>query len=143
MSHLLADTRATMERLAAQPVRVADPFHDFYRLVYQLTMRMTGCVEISSDPALLDKTLSLFESIDNGSSPARIAFPWLPTPGYLKRMWAGTKMYMVISKIVDERKKNGRREDDALQMMIDQGEDIINIVSVSWPVLKFVGVARN
>jgi hypothetical protein len=130
LDQLLSDCHVAMNQLAARPVRVIDPFEDMYRLVYQLTMRTVGCNEIADDPATLSKTLGLFESIDSGSSAAKIIFPWLPTWGHMQRLWAGTQMYMLLSKIVEARKKEGRREPDALQMLIDQGDNMVEIVGV-------------
>ena len=58
-------------------------------------------------------------------------FPWLPSPALLKRYWAGTKMYMIFSKIVGNRQKNGIREDDPLQFLIDKNDSVNRIIAVS------------
>lgn len=94
-------------------------------------MRTVGCNEIADNPILLAKTLSYFETIEQSGTPAGVIFPWLPTPAKLKRIYAGGSLYMMFQRIVNERKKTGKRDDDALQFMIDQGDDIKKIIGVS------------
>lgn len=38
---------------------------------------------------------------------------------------------MLIQGIVEDRKKSGRREEDALQFLIDQGDSLIDMITVS------------
>lgn len=40
-------------------------------------------------------------------------------------------MYMIFQKIVKGRKATGHREEDALQYLLDQGDDMNMIISVS------------
>lgn len=94
-------------------------------------MRTVGCNEIADDPTLLAKTLSLFETIEHSATPTGIIFPWLPTLAKLKRTVAGGRLYMIFQQIVNKRKRTGKRENDALQFMIDQGDDVVKIISVS------------
>lgn len=133
---LVGDTRSALERAVARGGEVStsgliDPFDDLYKIVYLLTMRTVGANEIARSPELLEKTLGLFETIERCSSPTRIIFPWLMTPAHLRKMYAGGKLYMIFSKLVEARKQEGRREDDALQFLIDSGADMIRILSVS------------
>jgi sterol 14-demethylase len=95
-----------------------------------LTQRAVGATEIARDRELLDTTLHLFEAIESTAKPYQVMFPWLPTPALLKRFWSGTRMYMIFSKIVNDRRKHGRREDDALQFLIDKGDDVQRIIAV-------------
>lgn len=94
-------------------------------------MRTVGCNEIASDPVLLNKTLHLFEIIEKSGTPTGIVFPWLPTPSKLRKFYAGFSLFMIFQKIVNEREKTGRRENDPLQFMIDQGDDMKRIIGVS------------
>jgi len=131
MPNLMADTRRRLELLAQDPRGVTDPFESIYKIVFQLTMRTVACNEIAEDPALLDKTLHLFEAMDKAATPAVVMYPSLPTPAKLKRMWAGAQLYMIFKKIVDERQRADRRDHDALQFMMDHGDDIRTIITVS------------
>ncbi|KAK0720332.1 cytochrome P450 6A1 [Lasiosphaeris hirsuta] len=109
---------------------IMDPFDNIYRVVYRLTMRTVGTAEIYRDPKLLEKTLRMFENIADGCSPARIIFPWLPTWVHMRKMVAAGRLYTLLRRFLNDRKKTGRREDDALQFMMDNGDDdMIQIIS--------------
>ena len=130
LAHLIGDTDARLEELAISSSNMTDPFVSIYEIVFQLTMRMVGCNEIANDPALLKKTLHLFETIQHSSTATTIIFPWFPSPALIKRTIAGGRLYMIMKKIVDERKKSEGREDDPLQYLIDSGDDINDIIGV-------------
>jgi sterol 14-demethylase len=38
---------------------------------------------------------------------------------------------MIFKNIIDKRAQEGRREDDTLQYLIDQGDDVTKIITVS------------
>lgn len=137
LPRFVSDARKQFEDLVAVsgPSGTFDPFDVIYRTVYQLTMRTFGANEIAESPELLAKTLSLFQQIEKSSSPARIIFPWLPTAAHLRRMAIGARLYMIVNRIVDERRSTGRREDDALQYLLDNGNSIVRILGVSFSLL--------
>ena len=99
-------------------------------LVYQLTHRTLGSNDVANDPELLAKTLAIFGRMDD-SSAINVMFPRLPTPNKLKRMWAGASLHWTFQKIMNERRRTGRRETDAMQEMMDQGDTDIVVSSVS------------
>jgi hypothetical protein len=108
-----------------------DPFDSIYKIVYQLTMRAIGATELSNDRKLLDKTLGLFETVEQSTTPTLILFPWFPSLAFFKRLIAGTRLYFVFDNIVNNRKKTGKRYDDALQYLMDQGDRVRDIITVS------------
>lgn len=108
-----------------------DPFDDLYRIVYQLTMRTVGATEIAESPQLMARTLSLFEEVERNTSSTRIIFPWLPTLGYIRQTIAGGKLYVIFDKIAKERRSTGKTHEDAFQFLMDTGEDIVRILTVS------------
>ncbi|KAF6804614.1 cytochrome P450 6A1 [Colletotrichum sojae] len=134
---LVGDTRSTNDRLAKLATTastdgaVFDPFEDMYRLVFQLTMRMVGCDEIAEDPELLRRTLRIFEGIDSASTATKIMFPWMPTLGHLRRVYSGAEMYMILEKVIRERREKGddAKGMDALQYLIDQGDSTVEMVA--------------
>ncbi|KAL1302876.1 hypothetical protein AAFC00_003204 [Neodothiora populina] len=123
------DTRKSMEILAADDRGVTDPFDSIYKIVYQLTMRTVACKEIAEDPAMLEKTLHLYEEVEKAATPTVVMYPWLPSPAKLKRVWGGAQLYMIFKKIVDDRRSTGHRVDDALQFCMDAGDDIKSIIT--------------
>ncbi|KAI9712037.1 MAG: hypothetical protein M1820_001746 [Bogoriella megaspora] len=111
-------------------------------MVFQLTLRLVGCREIAEDPEQLRYVLKLYETLDKSSTSLGIMFPRLPLPSTLKRNWAGFRLYMVLQRIADARKKEGRKEDDALQYLLDHGDSIKNVVSFVAGAL-FAGVVNS
>ena len=131
LPQLIEDANARLKSIPSSPSGITDPFDSVYKVVFQLTMRTVGCNEIANDPRLQAKTLGFFETIQRSATPAGVIFPWLPTPAKLKRTYAGAALYMMFQGIVNKREKTGRREEDALQFMIDQGDDVTKIIGVS------------
>ncbi|KAI1076373.1 cytochrome P450 6A1 [Whalleya microplaca] len=136
---LTHDTRQAFEALAAAPPpasrsgdaegwKVMAPFESLYELVYQLTMRTVGANDIADDPALLRHTLDIFEGFEASGSVAKVFFPWLPTPKHVMRLYNGARLAMVFQKIIDGRKSTGKRGEDALQVLIDGGAGIKDII---------------
>jgi sterol 14-demethylase len=113
---------------AAEPM---DPFDGIYLLIYRLTMRQFGTVDVANDPKLLRDTLRTFGALDDSSWLA-IMFPRLPVPGRLRKIWAGAKLHRLFAGIIRERRRTGTRRDDAMQVMMDAGESDVIISAVSF-----------
>lgn len=123
---LTSDVRIRLGEVGSEGLM--DPFVNIYEIVYLLTMRAVGATEIAKSRPMLDKTLRLFEMIEKTSTSYQIMFPWLPSPAMFNRFRGGSQMYMIFRNIVDARRKEGRREDDALQFLMDQGDDVTRII---------------
>ena len=130
LPQLLEDVRARCAAFAAQEVKSTEPFDSIYRVVFQLTMRTVACVEIADDDDMLKRVLQLFETIESTATPLSIMYPWMPLPSKVRRTYAGAQLYMILKKIIDKRKQEGRREDDTLQYLLDQGDDLYKIITV-------------
>lgn len=130
MPQLLQDARYNMDRLAANPAGITDPFDSIYRTVFNFTMRTLACNDFADDPAALRKVLKLFETIQGTATPLAIMYPWLPTPSKFRKMLAGSQLYMMFKRVVDERRKTGRKDDDALQFLLDQGDSLTDVLTV-------------
>ena len=127
---LISDTRECLSGLVEDPSKMTDPFDSLYKLVFVLTMRTVGCVEMTSDKNLLNTVLELYEAFKMSFTPTLVLFPWLPNLAKIKRGLAGVRLYWIISRIIAKRKKSGHREDDPLQEMIDRGDDMGKIIGV-------------
>jgi hypothetical protein len=93
-------------------------------------MRIVGCNEVAENPEYLRKVLYWNRTIEQTSTMAAIIFPWFPSPALFRRTFAGAKMYRLFDKIVRARKETGRKENDALQHMIDKGDSTKDMISV-------------
>ncbi|TDZ71960.1 Obtusifoliol 14-alpha demethylase [Colletotrichum trifolii] len=108
---------------------VFDPFDDINRLVYQLNMRTLGAKEIAESPALLKKSLGLVDEVNKNNSNARIVFGFVITPTYLRRFIAAGRLYLMFKQLQRDRSRTGRREQDTLQFLMDEGADTLKIVT--------------
>lgn len=131
LPQILKDVRSNLDAVAAKRSGITDPFDSIYRMVFQITVRTVACNEIANDDELREKFLGLFEAIEGAATPLSIMFPWLPLPAKALKLYSGAQLYRIVKKIMDERKRLGRREDDSLQFLMDQGDTMLNIISVS------------
>ncbi|KND87478.1 Obtusifoliol 14-alpha demethylase [Tolypocladium ophioglossoides CBS 100239] len=127
LHHLTTDTDVALRKIST--LSAVEPFDLMIGLVYQLTHRTLGSNDVAADPGLLAETLAIYGRMD-ASSAIEIMFPGLPTPNKLKRIWGGAKLHWVFQKIMDDRRKTGRTEPDAMQAMMDQGDSDVVISSV-------------
>ena len=124
------DIQDSMKKLETDPTKITDPFESIYRIIYHLTMRMLGVNDIANNPVLLEETLQLFTKIDESAAATTVLFPSLPSLAKLKQTISGGKLYLIFRRIVEQRKKSGSRSDDALQYLIDAGDDLKQITEV-------------
>lgn len=136
LPHILHDTERYMDVLAADPERYINAFDRIEILAFQLMTRSVVCDEIAEDPVLLSKTCNLFTSIAKHATPFMVLFPSTPCPGQLRRIIAGLQLYRILSTITNERRSNGRRANDPLQYLMDQGESNLGIFKVCMPDVK-------
>jgi len=115
----MSDVQNSLRALVQGPAGLMNPFESIYRIVFQLTVRVVGCNDITEDPELLGRTLKLYEYIDSSATATAVMFPWFPSPAVVKRTITGGRLYMIIRKIADERKATGKRGDDPLQFLIE------------------------
>jgi hypothetical protein len=94
-------------------------------------MRTVGCNEIADDPKLLYQAMQYNRTIELSATPSRIMFPWFPTPALFRQIYAGAGFYSIFDKTIKKRKQEDRREDDSLQICIDQGDSTKDIIAVS------------
>lgn len=147
MPHLLNDSRIFVDDLATKldketGVGLMDPFQDIYKLVFQLTVRATGCNDIANDPELLAQVLGYYEATEHATSSAAIIFPWLPTFGKLRRNYACFKLYRIIKRITDDRNWTGKRVEDPLQHLVDSGDTDLNMTMFMISVF-FAGILNS
>ncbi|GAP85097.1 putative cytochrome p450 6a1 [Rosellinia necatrix] len=122
--------------------RVTDPFFSMYVMVYQLTVRTLGANEVADDEKLLRYTLDIFQTFQQCESPTRVAIPWMPTWNYVRQYYCGLKLAIVFKDIIRKRQATGKRDNDALQFLIDQGGTLQEIIPFQIGVL-FAGLINT
>ncbi|KAF2464350.1 cytochrome P450 6A1 [Lindgomyces ingoldianus] len=125
---LKSDVQEALDRIRNEPSGITNPFDSIYRIVFRLTIRMVGADEIADDSKLLERTLKLFEMIDQSATATAVMFPKFPSPAILKRTYAGARLYMMMEDLVKKRQGGGEKHDDALQYLLDQGDRMSKII---------------
>jgi hypothetical protein len=111
--------------------RVTNIYSTVPQLVFKLMHRGVGVTEICDDPKLFHWTYRIYRKFEKTTSNAHIVFPWLYTPSHVWRLFLATRLYLDVTRILTKRKKEERREDDAMQYLMDKGESMHTIVEVS------------
>ncbi|KAG8748888.1 hypothetical protein FRC12_013742 [Ceratobasidium sp. 428] len=96
-----------------------NPFSDLYSLVVQLTIRTVGCREIADSTDLCKKMEKLYLQVEQGSTAASLLLPWFPSQARKRKTAATADIYVWLDNIIKARQKENRREEDALQDLID------------------------
>ncbi|KAI8711753.1 hypothetical protein NCS52_01439600 [Fusarium sp. LHS14.1] len=117
LPRLIDDSRRFLETIDQS--EAWDPVENLSYLMYQLTHRMAGTHDIANDPDLVARTRDIYKPLDDYSL-FEIWFPLLPTPSKLKKAWAYARLHWIIQGFIADRRRTGRRESDAMQIMMDQ-----------------------
>ncbi|KAG9122554.1 hypothetical protein FRC07_001017, partial [Ceratobasidium sp. 392] len=105
-----------------------DPFEDMYTVVFQLTIRAGGCREIADSVEQCKRMEDLFWAIDEGATPVAVLFPWFPSDARRKKVKATAEVFAWFDQIIKARKQEDRREEDALQMLLDLGYSTTDVI---------------
>lgn len=117
LHHLVNDSDECVQSIGS--AGIIDPVDTMGTLIYRLTHRMTGTHDIANSLDLVVKTREVYKPLEE-SSLFDIWFPLLPTPSKLKRLWGYSRLHWLIQSFVSERRKSGRVEQDAMQLMMEQ-----------------------
>ncbi|ATY61066.1 cytochrome P450 6A1 [Cordyceps militaris] len=127
---LVTDTDLVFRQLSMSG-RAVPLFPVMCRLIYQLMHRVAGIHEVAESDKLLDSSLKHFSSIEKCTAFQVMFNPW-PLPGMLSKLWAAISLHRLVMRVMNERRKTGRVERDTLQLLMDYGEEDLEIVKVSW-----------
>ncbi|KAF5010512.1 hypothetical protein FDECE_3329 [Fusarium decemcellulare] len=115
LHHLVTDSNACLKRIGS---KVVDPVDTMGCLIYQLTHRMAGTHDIANNYELVVSTREIYKPLEE-SSLFDIWFPLLPTPSKLQRLFGYARLHWLMQSFVNDRRKTGRVENDAMQLMMD------------------------
>jgi hypothetical protein len=130
LPQLLQDVRASLDDVSSDGSLIMDPFESIYELIFKITMRTVACDDIANDPAILAQCLRYFETIEGSATPLSIIFPRMPSWSKAKRTHAGFKLYTIFKRLIESRAGDNCERHDALQYLIDQGDGVVDIISV-------------
>ncbi|KAF2677482.1 cytochrome P450 6A1 [Lentithecium fluviatile CBS 122367] len=135
-----AEVRAGMEAIKNDPRGVTDPFDSIYRLIFMLLIHLAGGDEMAKDHNIADEILYYFAMLDESAGATTVMFPRTPSWPFLKRTYAGFRLYTVVDNIVKQRSK--QRLDDPIQYLLDEGERSYKIVEFLIGIL-FAGLLNS
>ncbi|KAG9093832.1 hypothetical protein FRC06_011362 [Ceratobasidium sp. 370] len=119
-----------------------DPFDDIYSIVFQATIRTIGCREIADSMENCKRLEQLYWHVERGSTPTSLLLPWFPSQARKLKTAATTEIYMWLDSIIKARQNENRRENDALQDMLDSGESTPTVVQTIMGAL-FAGIVNS
>lgn len=108
-----------------------NPFNDVYNFVFQMTVRMATCRELSEDRDAVDRLFGLYWKLEKSATPVGLLLPWLPSKAKKDKQQATADLYNMLSGYVDSRRSAGVPGSDAIDLLIAQDEDNPAIVGVS------------
>ncbi|KAH8115445.1 cytochrome P450 [Phellopilus nigrolimitatus] len=119
-----------------------DPFNDIYNTVFQLTIRAASCLEIADDPVAVKRVMQLYWDMENSVSPASRLLTWFPSTVRKRKQQATADLYLLLKGVIDKRKEEGRREDDTVQVLLDEGDGVNDIIQFVMGAL-FAGIVNT
>lgn len=109
---------------------VFDPREAMFRVAFAVNLRQHGASELMADEASLEWTQTQIETLRSGTSTVQIIVPLLSPVIMLRNVVAGLRLMRAVGRIRDERRRTGRREEDWMQQLIDEGQSDARILGV-------------
>lgn len=140
LHHLVNDSDECVQGIGF--AGIIDPVDTMGTLIYRLTHRMTGTHDIANSLDLVVKTREVYKPLEE-SSLFDIWFPLLPTLSKLRRIWGYSRLHWLIQSFVSERRRSGRVEQDAMQLMMEQkiSDPIIALVRFNPSCTRQIGTS--
>lgn len=120
---LLEDARLDFQALLpACPNGVVNS-PDLWKTVFKQSTRLFFADDFAADSELFQKTASYLEVILHSYSPFYAFRHWIPEPSMIRRRLARRGLRQTVQNLLAQRKKHGSQfKEDALQIMIDNGD---------------------
>ncbi|CAE6539668.1 unnamed protein product, partial [Rhizoctonia solani] len=107
-----------------------------------LTIRAAGAREIADSVEKCKEVERLYWRVEKGSTPTSVLFPWLPSEARKNKVAATGEIYNLFDGIIKARRSEGRREEDALQVLMDLGDSTPEIIAFIMGTL-FAGIVNS
>jgi Cytochrome P450 len=117
---LLRDTRGDITALLASNPSGVTYTPAIWRSVVKHNCRLFFTDEVVEDPEQWQHFVGLMDTALHTASIFNVAFPWLPSPLYIKRRLMRYGLQRLTTKVINKRMKPGApRRDDPVQMLLD------------------------
>jgi len=105
-----------------------NPFKEVYELVFQMTVRLATCRELSEDKEAISQLARHYWDLEKSATPVSLLFPWFPGQAKKAKKEATQKLYNLIAGYVDIRRKAPEPTSDAIDVLIAAGDSNESIV---------------
>ncbi|RDB26871.1 Lanosterol 14-alpha demethylase [Hypsizygus marmoreus] len=105
-----------------------DPFKEVYELVFQMTVHLVTCRELSEDKESIAKLAKHYWDLEKSVTPFSLLLPWFPGRAKKARKDATMNLYTLISGYVDLRRNSPHPTSDAIDVLIAEGDSNETIV---------------
>lgn len=142
LARVTKDCRDAFKATSKDPSGVINPTKSCFRIVVSQYSRVMGADEISDDPKILERLVYYMHILQTTSSVHLLAFPWLSyfSVAYWRRRYGRWGFSNIVTPIVNKRMMKGAfRVDDALQILIDNGDSKNYIVDFLISMLFIAG----
>jgi sterol 14-demethylase len=104
-----------------------NPFNEVYDVVFQMTVRMASCRELSEDRDAVSRLAKHYWAIERNATPITILLPWFPSSAKKAKQKATMALYTMILSYVIARRKSSNPSMDSIDLFISRGlsNDII------------------
>ncbi|KAJ7182252.1 cytochrome P450 [Mycena crocata] len=119
-----------------------NPFESIYGTIFRLTVNTIGARSIAASPTICDALMKIFHELDQAATPVTILFPWFCGPERMQRFYLMKRFYDIMSAAIEQRRKDGRNDDDPIQYVIDAGLSPMEITQFTLAAL-FAGIANT
>ncbi|KAI8850857.1 cytochrome P450 [Chytridium lagenaria] len=128
LPQLIKDMRTNMLKWGSEGEM--DPFENFFKLVFQLTVRMLGPSEIADSLELQRKLEKLYLTIEYSAGIVSNYLTWIPSKTRDARKKANTDLFIMLSDILDARAaERASGCIDAVDTLLDAGDSKYEIIS--------------
>ena len=110
-----------------------------FQLVFLMAARMTTCHDLVENEADLKRMGEVFMTLQTAATPISLLLPWFPSAARKTVKQASTELYTLLHAYVETR-RHAEPTNDAIDILIADGETTQNIVGVSLQVWRFCEV---
>ncbi|KAF7974028.1 hypothetical protein HWV62_13549 [Athelia sp. TMB] len=116
-----------------------DPFDQINNLVFQMTVRMASCSELSTNNDDLKRMGEMYWKLQKSATPVGLLLPWFPSQARSDKKEATLGLFNLISHYIALRRTAEVPSSDTFDFLIAEGEKDEEIVSFVLNVI-FAGV---
>ncbi|KZP26907.1 cytochrome P450 [Athelia psychrophila] len=119
-----------------------NPFNNIQTLVFQMTVRMASCSELSTNYSDLERMSKLYWQLERSATPVGLLLPWFPGKARRDKKEATRGLYDLIDHYIQLRRNATVPSSDAFDFLIAEGEKDQDIVAFVLGVI-FAGVINT